>query len=142
MIKAPVNNPKVTSPYGNGMLNGKPRFHDGIDFIGSSTDVYAVAPGVVTYDFNDYDAAHRWDDPKHSAGNYIIIETRIDGKTYFCRYLHLGENYVSYGQEIKAGEKIGVYADAGYSFGAHLHFDMYTDKWLKIDPTPFFEGII
>jgi murein DD-endopeptidase MepM/ murein hydrolase activator NlpD len=140
----PVKNPKITSPYGPRKLRGKKQFHDGIDFVSETGDnkVYSIGEGVVCLDFDYYENARRWIDKKHSAGNYIIIRTKIEGKEYYVRYLHIVINYVEIHQFIEEGAIIGEYGDVGYSFGAHLHLDMYNPNWRKIDPTPVLDGII
>ena len=135
----PVKDAKVTSPYGWRTLNGKKQFHDGIDFVSTTGDntVRAIADGKVCYDVDYYEESKRWTDKRHSAGNYLIIKHAINGKTYYGRYFHLGENYVSNGDVVVEGQAIGYYADAGISYGAHLHFDIYDDKWKKLNPTEF-----
>lgn len=141
----PVKNHRVSSPYGTRILNGKEQFHDGIDFVSKekgNADIFSIGPGVCTFEFDHYDDKKRWSDTKHSAGNYAIIKTKIDGKEYYVRYLHLKENNLSNGQKVEEGEKIGEYADVGYSFGAHLHLDVYNTAWKKIDPTPIIKSII
>jgi murein DD-endopeptidase MepM/ murein hydrolase activator NlpD len=143
-MKEPVKNHRISSKYGKRILSGKEQFHDGIDFVSrdGNTDVFSVGPGVCTFDFDNYDDKKRWNDVKHSAGNYVIIKTTLGNKDYYVRYLHLRENSLSNGQKVEEGEKIGEYADVGYSFGAHLHFDMYTMAWEKIDPTPVIKSIL
>jgi murein DD-endopeptidase MepM/ murein hydrolase activator NlpD len=141
----PVKSPVVTSPYGPRVLNGQQQFHDGVDFVAcgdngsvGSADrtVSSIGPGEVIYDKDNYQEAGRWTNPEDSAGNMVIVKTAIGGAAYYVRYLHLGINRVSVGQRVEAGQALGTYADAGYSFGAHLHLDAYTLDWTKIDPTP------
>ncbi len=136
MLK-PVKSPKITSPYGYRTLNGKKQFHDGIDFVSRDADasVFSIGSGLVTYDKDDYIHLKRWVSRKDSAGNYVIIKTRIGDNLYYVRYLHLKENHIAINETVEDGQKIGEYADVGYSFGAHLHLDMYTMDWHKIDPT-------
>lgn len=134
----PVKEPhRVTSGYGPRVLNGVNQFHDGIDYIHKYGDntVLAMDPGVVTYDQDNYDDSKRWTDPKHSAGNMLIIKHDINGENFYIRYLHLQNNYVAVGDVVEEGQEIGQYSDVGYSFGAHLHIDMYTMGWRKINPT-------
>ena len=127
----------VTSPYGWRTLYGKRQMHDGIDYVSlRNRNVLAVADGRVLKDVDYYDASRRWTDRRHSAGNYVILEHRIHGQKYFCRYLHLAQNFVEQGQQVKQGHVLGIYGDVGYSFGAHLHFDIYDERWVKLDPTP------
>jgi len=150
-LASPVRGkPIITSPYGWRVLNGQRQFHDGIDFVSAEasikdrlnpvgTDVFAVADGVVTSDYDKYDDRYRMDLNGHradSAGNMVIVLHTIGGAKYYTRYLHLVTNTVSAGQKIAKGYKIGMYADVGFSFGPHLHFDMYTLSWTKVDPTP------
>ena len=140
---APVKKPVVTSKYGMRMRNAKREFHDGIDFISAiGFEVYAIADGEVVFDQDDYNDKLRWIDRRHSGGNMIIIKHQIHDQEHFVRYLHLVTNKVSVGQAVKEGDLIGIYGDVGQSQGAHLHNDMYTMGWVKIDPTPIFDPAI
>jgi len=147
--KQPVNNDtplvrpvlepaKVTSAYGatEKFRGGKP--HGGIDYINTQNNisVVAIGDGKVIEDFDYYIHSKRFKEQRHSAGNMVIIKHRINGRDYFVRYLHLVKNYVKLNQNVKIGEVIGVYGDVGYSFGAHVHIDMFDGAWNKIDPTP------
>ena len=71
-------------------------------------------------------------------GNMIVIE---HPNGYRTRYLHLqyGSIERKVGDTVKTGEVIGYMGNTGYSFGAHLHFDMYNDKGVKIDPTDYLD---
>jgi murein DD-endopeptidase MepM/ murein hydrolase activator NlpD len=144
-MREPVIDPRVTSTYGWRVLNGKENFHDGVDFVtdkdtgqtaGVDRSVFSVGPGVVIYDKDNYNEARRWTSAEDSAGNMVIVQTTIAGVDYFVRYLHLLKNEVAVGQRVEAGTKLGEYADVGYSFGAHLHVDIYDKAWTKIDPRP------
>ena len=139
----PVSNPyKITSGYGWRTLNGIKQFHDGIDFIGANKNVYSIAPGICAFDMDNYSEALRWIDPKHSAGNMVIIQHTINDATYYVRYMHLLKNLVSQKEYVTEGQKIGEYADVGYSFGAHLHLDVYDRAWKKLDPNVILKGIL
>lgn len=140
----PVSHPfLVTSKYGWRFLNGAKQFHDGIDFIGIDSElVVAIADGIVTYDMDDYEEAKRWTDSHHSAGNMIIVRHELHEGLFYCRYMHLGKNYVVKGQKVFEGATIGHYEDVGISFGAHLHFDVYDMHWKKVDPTPLFKNLL
>jgi len=142
-ISSPVKDPYIiTSPYGDRTLKGKKQFHSGLDFISETNEntVFAIYDGWVTYDQDNYDESLRWVDRHHSGGNMVIIKHRINDVSYYARYLHLLDNYIKKDQPVKAGQKIGVYADVGISYGAHLHLDLYTLNWKKIDPTFLFEA--
>jgi murein DD-endopeptidase MepM/ murein hydrolase activator NlpD len=132
----PVDKPKITSNFGWRILNNKKQFHDGIDFVSEdgNTYVYSIFDGKVVYDFDNYIHAMRFSDPRHSGGNYVIIQNFLEGEYFFIKYLHLKENYVSLNEDVKAGQKIGIYADVGFSFGSHLHITIYNYKWKIINP--------
>jgi len=147
----PLQNPMITSGYGWRMLAGQKNFHDGIDFANPlhnckdrlkpiGTEIYAVAAGNICYDYDKYDDRFRMDIAGHkqdSAGNMVIIKTAINGIMYYVRYLHLIENFVKENEFVSAGQLIGRYADVGFSYGAHLHLDIYSADWgQKLDPTP------
>jgi murein DD-endopeptidase MepM/ murein hydrolase activator NlpD len=102
---------RVTSPYGERILNGKKEFHKGIDLVGlDDITVYSVSDGKVTTGFQ-----------ANGAGNYIVV-TMNDGRRVF--YMHLRSFCVKNGQRIKKGEAIGIMGNTGNSFGAHTHLEI------------------
>jgi len=133
-MNSPVRNPKITSDYGvkRKLPDGKEDVHDGIDYVSETNDrfVFAVSNGFVAYDFDDYCEAKRYQKP-NTGGNMVIVTSVIKGVTYHIRYLHLVKNNVVKGQMVYDGMPIGEYGDVGYSFGAHLHLDIYNSTWTK-----------
>ena len=93
--------------------------HEGIDLIPTGTvwDIYALEDGIVVLD----DVVG-----SVSADPYGKIVTlwhpNIKKATMYC---HLAENYVSKGQTVKRGEKIGKMGSTGNSTGAHLHLNLF-----------------
>ncbi len=118
---------RLTSPYGNRTLNGKKQFHGGYDLVGvGSTDIVAAAPGTVIRSRIVTDKSNstwQW-------GNYVCIRA-ADGTDYY--YCHMSSRAVKEGDTVKAGDKLGVMGNTGYSFGAHLHFEIRKGKE-KINP--------
>lgn len=120
---------RVTSTYGNRTLNGATSFHGGYDLVGvGSYDVVAVEAGTVIHSRMITDRTNRtWE-----WGNYICIRTKSGRYHYYC---HLASRAVSKGQQVKAGDNIGVMGNTGYSFGAHLHFEVReADAKTKVNP--------
>lgn len=111
-------------------------YHTGTDFacpIG--TEVHAAASGTVI------DVVH--DDPSY--GNRIVIE-HPDG--YESTYNHLSETDVQVGDEVTAGQVIGLSGDTGNVSGPHLHFEVakggdgWSDGSQFVDPVAWLNGEI
>lgn len=109
---------KLTGPYGSRTLNGKANFHAGYDLVGiGSRNVTAAVGGTVVVSRIITDKSNRtWE-----WGNYVCIRGD-DGRQYY--YCHLASRAVAKGARINAGDKLGVMGSTGYSFGAHLHFEV------------------
>jgi murein DD-endopeptidase MepM/ murein hydrolase activator NlpD len=142
-MRLPVDNHRITSGYGERILNGKKEFHDGIDFKSMTENkVFAPCTGIVTYDMDNYDDALRWTDKHMSGGNMIIIDFRLGNTLFHMRFLHLIDNLVSVNNKLAEGDLIGNYGDVGYSFGPHVHNDLYITSvggWEKINIENFYK---
>ena len=105
----------ITQYYGNG--------HNGLD-IGApyGTPIVAVQSGEVL------SASYHW-----SWGNNVLI---YHNGTYSTRYAHMCSMAVYAGQYVEAGQVIGYVGNTGYSFGNHLHFEVYQNG-TRINPYPF-----
>lgn len=81
--------------------------HEGIDFRApEGTKIVSVMDGTVKYVYNK--------------GNYGI-NVRITSGDFEVIYAHLSLALVKVGQELKAGEVIGLAGSTGNSSAAHLH---------------------
>lgn len=92
--------------------------HDGLDLVGiDSKEIHATATGKVV--FAGWQNANN-----HSEGfgQYVVILS--DGKYY--HYGHLSEIKVSYGQQVKITDVIGIEGSTGYSTGSHCHYCIRT----------------
>lgn len=122
---------KVTSPFGQRILNGSKDNHKGIDVVGLDDKyVCAVTSGVVRSSCIITDKSN----PTWQWGNYVRIDGD-DGRQYF--YCHLNKRLVSVGKRVNAGDHIGVEGNTGYSFGAHCHFEVRNASGVSVDPAPF-----
>ncbi|MBQ4151206.1 MAG: M23 family metallopeptidase [Clostridia bacterium] len=119
---------RVTSRYGTRTLNGRTETHGGYDMVGvGSTDVVAVCDGEVVQSrivTDKSNATWQW-------GNYVCIRTASGQYHYYC---HLKSRAVQKGQKVRAGDKLGVMGNTGYSFGAHLHFEVRSADGKKLSP--------
>ena len=109
---------KVTSPYGQRTLNGASQFHSGVDLVGDGTKaVCAVCDGTVLQSrivTDKSNATWQW-------GNYVSVQA-TDGTVHY--YCHLDSRAVKKGEKVKKGQRLGIMGNTGYSFGAHLHFEV------------------
>jgi murein DD-endopeptidase MepM/ murein hydrolase activator NlpD len=109
---------RVTSPYGQRTLNGASQFHGGVDLVGvGGTAVCSVCDGKVvssTIITDKNNLTWQW-------GNYVCVD---DGKGKRIYYCHLNSRAVKVGDTVKKGQRIGIMGNTGYSFGAHLHFEV------------------
>lgn len=117
----PVNG-EVTSGYGQRVnpLDGKPQFHQGIDFRASAgTPVLAPAAGRVVTVRTD-----TWN------GLYMEID---HGGGYVTRYTHLKRLTIKDNATVSAGQQIAEVGESGKATGPHLHFAVYKDGQ-PVDP--------
>ncbi len=87
--------------------------------IAADTDVYATAPGVVTFA-----------DELIVSGNTVVID---HGAGIFSSYSHLNSINVEEGDFVEQGAVIGLVGSTGYSTGPHLHFGMVASGYY-VDP--------
>ncbi len=99
--------------------------HRGIDIDGNTGDpVYAADHGVVVYS--------GWNNGGY--GNVIVID---HGNGWQTIYAHLDVAISGCGASVYKGGQIGTVGNTGNSFGSHLHFEMYSDDYGKVNPWNF-----
>ncbi|MBS1699720.1 MAG: M23 family metallopeptidase [Actinobacteria bacterium] len=108
---------------------GSGRGHEGWDMIApEGTPIYAAAAGTVTAS-------------AESIGGYgvsIMIMSNINGTMVETRYGHMvyGSRMVEAGEQVAAGQLIGLVGNTGNSYGSHLHFEVRIGGSV-IDPEPW-----
>lgn len=118
-------NPQVSSLWGADR-DGGARRHEGIDiFAKKRTPAVASANGRVTRV------------EENNLGGKVVF-LRPEGKNYSLYYAHLDTQSVSAGQQVKAGDVVGLIGNTGNArtTPAHLHFGIYTSSG-AVDPFPF-----
>lgn len=105
----------VTCKFGGG--------HYGYDIAAPyGTPIVAAESGQVL------NSSYHW-----SWGNNVLI---YHNGTYSTRYAHMSSMAVSYGEYVSKGQVIGYVGNTGYSFGNHLHFEVYKNG-SRVDPEPY-----
>lgn len=122
-LSLPVN-AKVTSPYGQRSSG----MHPGIDFgVPEGTPIRSSQSGIVT----------RLDNEAKGYGNWVEVTDQTTGIA--TRYAHLSKPAVGFGQQVSAGDVVGLSGNTGRSTGPHLHFEVLKDG-KKVDPTSYISG--
>ena len=102
-----------------------PTLHPGIDIAGAEgTAVFATDSGVVVYS--------GWS--QYGFGYLIVLD---HGNGWQSAYAHLSAVNVGCGQSVAQGSVIGAIGNTGNSTGAHLHFEMRSDIYGKVNPWDF-----
>lgn len=108
-------------------------FHNALDIAGTGygSSVYAANNGVVERVGTGCVPGNL--SCNSTQGNYILINHNIGG--YYTIYMHLKDVYVSVGQTVARGQKIGTMGNTGNVYpvpnsynpyaGTHLHFGVY-----------------
>lgn len=104
---------------------GYSSIHPGLDIAGSMGNaIYASASGVVVYaGWNNY------------GYGYMVVIDHGDG--WQTLYAHMNQVNVACGQAVFQGNVIGGVGSSGNSTGAHLHFEMESDNYGKVNPYNF-----
>lgn len=105
-------------------------FHGGIDIAQvdiEGKNVYSILPGAISHiDYNE-----------NGYGHFIVV----NHGDFTTLYAHLKEEpTLNVGDEVKAGDKLGIVGSTGRSTGPHLHFEVSRESVL-IDPKPLLDSI-
>ena len=111
----------VTSPFGmrDDPINpGTKQMHKGIDIQASHDEVLATEDKGKVIKVNN--------STNGGGGRYVTVEySRPDGNKYQCTYMHLSSIDVKVGDEVSAGQKLGMSGNSGTrTTGEHLHFSV------------------
>jgi murein DD-endopeptidase MepM/ murein hydrolase activator NlpD len=119
--RMPLSNVRVSSFFG--ALRGR-RAHGGVDFsIPRDTPVMATDRGIVVASTNRYEGDSNY-------GNVVVIEHEQGLRSL---YAHLNARHVNVGDEVAAGDTIGLSGNTGRSTGPHLHLEAFRSS-ARIDP--------
>ncbi len=102
-----------------------PPLHPAIDIAGGEGNaIYTVDSGVVVY--------AGWSDSGY--GNLLVID---HGNGWQSAYAHLLSIAVPCGTSVSQGEFVAALGNTGRSSGPHLHFELYSSLYGKVNPWNF-----
>ncbi|MEF3405757.1 M23 family metallopeptidase [Agromyces sp. CCNWLW203] len=100
--------------------------HDGVDFNpGNGTPVMSIADGVVVLATEN----------GGGLGVNVEVQHNIGGELITSSYAHMqfGSIAVSVGQQVTAGQQLGLVGTTGQSTGPHLHLEMFGADGVRFD---------
>ena len=122
VFRRPVDG-AITTLFGQGRsINGGPvgQFHTGVDLANDEgTPVLASAPGRVA-----------WTGEMPIRGNSVLVDHGGGAKT---GYHHLSAIQANVGQDVDAGDVVGLVGHTGLATGPHLHWEL-TLWGVNVDP--------
>ena len=139
----PAGKYKITSCVGERTIDGELSNHGGIDIaVSRNTPLYSWKKGAVVSTNNSCGEGFYGNSCGGGYGNYVIIEhISENGEKQYTMYAHMSSVNVSSGDQVSAGQQIGLSGNSGSSTGPHLHFEIRTGgtEWsnaTKQDPYP------
>lgn len=121
----PVDRLRITSAFGSrgDPFQGGPASHEAVDLGGMIGEpIYATAPGKVVRT-----GSWGW------YGNMVEIDHGLGFRT---RYAHMEKIFVTKGETVRAGDRIGTLGNTGRSTGPHLHYEIRI-RGTAVDPMKF-----
>lgn len=116
----------------------KGKSHNGIDLVGPGYTLnYVVAhsDGIVVGVVSNCNR-NTSKSGQRIYGNYVKIK-HDNGMYTFYAHLKYGSVAVKVGDRVTKGQVLGYMGNTGYSFGAHLHFEVRNENNVQIDPTAY-----
>ena len=127
---------QITLYFGSQKLNGENYYHTGIDIVkekNSLDTIIAAQKGKVIKIVDNIKTR----DVTKGYGNYVEIEHGGNIVTKYC-HLKYGSIKIKLGQTVQKYEDIGYMGATGYTFGAHLHFQVI-ENGKNVDPLPYLQ---
>jgi len=127
-IGKPVERLRITSSFGSrgDPFQGGPAHHEAVDLGGMIGEpIYATAPGKVVRT-----GSWGW------YGNMVEIDHGLGFRT---RYAHMEKIFVTKGETVHAGDRIGTLGNTGRSTGPHLHYEIRI-RGIAVDPMKFIKA--
>lgn len=101
--------------------------HDGFDIIAAEgSRVSVTADGIVIEVSRS----------RKGLGNVVTVDHE---NGYVTRYAHLSDIFVSRGQRLRRGDRVGNVGISGSAFAPHLHYEVLRNG-IPVDPTNFMFG--
>lgn len=125
IYEGPVGNGTFIWPTPGTYISGydyDPNLHPGIDIAGAEGNaIWAIDSGVIVYAGN-------------TTSGYGLLVVVDHGNGWQSAYAHLSAIFVGCGGSVYRGDKIAALGNTGRSTGAHLHFELRSAVFGKVNP--------
>ena len=114
-LTSPFNAPRS---YANGL-------HEGVDYdvltavADSQEPILCLYPGTVDISI----------DSSGGYGKYVRVRHERNGSTFYTRYAHMDERFVSVGQNVDIGDALGEIGTTGNVTGEHVHINLEVPRY-------------
>ena len=128
---------RVDQGYGGSFSHADPQNRYAVDFAAEiGTTVVAAREGVVMQVESDFEKAGLNLEKYGGRANYVRI-LHDDGTMGLYAHLKPEGVLVRVGQRVRAGQRIGLSGNTGFTSGPHLHFAVQVNQGMKLVSIPF-----
>jgi murein DD-endopeptidase MepM/ murein hydrolase activator NlpD len=128
---------RVDQGFGGSFSHADPQNYYAVDFAADiGTTVLAARDGIVMQVESDFDKAGLDMEKYGGRANYVRI-LHPDGSMGLYAHLEEGGVLVRVGQQVRAGQPIGLSGNTGFTTGPHLHFAVQVNRGMRLESIPF-----
>ena len=128
---------RVDQGFGGSFSHADPQNYYAVDFAADiGTTVLAARDGIVMQVESDFDKAGLDMEKYGGRANYVRI-LHTDGSMGLYAHLEEGGVLVRVGQQVHAGQPIGLSGNTGFTTGPHLHFAVQVNRGMRLESIPF-----
>jgi len=128
---------RIDQGFGGTFSHGDPQNYHALDFaVDIGTPIVAVRDGVVMQVESDFEKAGLNRERYGGRANFIRI-LHDDGSMALYAHLQWDGVLVRAGQHVRAGQRIGLSGNTGFTTGPHLHFVIQVNRGMRLESIPF-----
>ena len=128
---------RIDQGYGGSFSHADPQNKYALDFAADEgTPVVAAREGVVMQVESDFDKAGLNREKYGGRANFVRI-VHDDGTMALYAHLKTEGVLVRVGQRVRAGQRIGLSGNTGFTTGPHLHFAIQVNRGMRLQSLPF-----
>lgn len=128
---------RVHQGFAGGFSHADPQNRYAADFAAAiGTPVVAARAGRVMQIESDFDQAGLDRERYGGRSNFVRI-LHEDGTMALYAHLDINGVHVRVGEQVQAGQRIGLSGNTGFTTGPHLHFVVQVNRGMRLEAIPF-----